>query len=86
MWEKLKKEYGTIFAMGAGACELCETCTYPEAPCRLPESKELSMEACGLAVSKVCKDNGLEYSYGKDKMAYTSCYLITGCNEKRGEL
>ena len=59
----------------AGTCRRCETCTYPEAPCRFPEKLFPSMEACGLFVSKVCKDNGVPYYYGDEKIAYTCCLL-----------
>jgi len=73
---ELKKKYPLPLAMGAGECKICETCTYPDEPCRFPDMIEVSMEASGLFVSKVCTDNGLAYNYGQDKMAFTSCFLI----------
>ena len=76
MWDELEKAYATVLAMGSGACRLCETCTYPDEPCRFPDRMEVSMEASGLLVSKVCKDNGLAYNYGPDKIAFTSCFLM----------
>jgi len=76
MWRKLEKKYDNIFAMGSGACQVCETCTYPDSPCRFPEKMEVSMEACGLFVSKVCKDNEIAYNYGEGKIAFTSCFLF----------
>jgi predicted metal-binding protein len=74
--EALEKEHPSVFAMGAGACMLCESCTYPDAPCRFPDKMSASMEACGLFVSKVCTDNNLKYNYGRDKIAFTSCFLL----------
>jgi len=76
MREALEKEHPNILAMGAGKCELCETCTYPDNPCRFPNKMEVSMEASGLFVSKVCTDNNLAYNYGPEKIAFTSCFLI----------
>ena len=76
MWDELKKEYGDVFAMGAGSCKLCETCTYPGEPCRFPDRMEVSMEACGLFVSKICTANGLAYNYGPESIAFTSCFLV----------
>lgn len=67
---------GRFMAMGAGCCTLCEKCTYPDAPCRFPERVFPSMEACGLLVSQVCKDNGMEYYYGKNSISFTSCVLM----------
>ena len=72
----LEKKYPALLAMGAGECRLCETCTYPDKPCRFPDKMEVSMEACGLFVSKVCTDNGLDYNYGPNMIAFTSCYLV----------
>ena len=76
MREALEDESQSILAMGAGACMLCETCTYPDAPCRFPDKMAASMEASGLFVSKVCTDNGLKYNHGPNKIAFTSCFLI----------
>jgi len=76
LWNELEKEYGTVLAMGSGACKLCQPCSYPDEPCRFPDRMEVSMEACGLFVSKVCKTNGLAYNYGPDRIAFTSCFLF----------
>jgi len=76
MQERIRKEYRSVFAMGAGSCTLCETCTYPGEPCRFPDRMSSSMEACGLFVSKVCTDNGLAYNYGQNKIAFISCFLV----------
>ena len=76
MRNELEKKHPSLLAMGAGECKLCETCTYPGEPCRHPDKMEVSMEACGLYVSKVCKDNSLEYNYGPEKIAFTSCFLV----------
>ena len=65
-----------VLALGAGACRLCKECTYPDAPCRFPDKRLASMEAYGMVVLEVCKANGLQYFYGSDKMAYTSCFLL----------
>jgi len=72
----LDKKYTALLAMGAGECKICETCTYPDAPCRFPDKIEISMEASGLFVSKVCTDNHLGYNYGPEKIAFTSCFLV----------
>ena len=76
MWDELQKSHQSVFAMGAGTCTICESCTYPDAPCRFPDRMSASMEACGLFVSKVCTDNNLKYNYGQDKIAFTSCFLF----------
>ena len=73
---ELEKNFAAVYPMGAGGCRLCESCTYPDEPCRYPDKMSMSMEASGLFVSKVCTDNNLSYNYGPDKIAFTSCFLI----------
>jgi len=65
-----------VLPMSSGTCTKCKKCTYPDEPCRFPEYQYSSMEAYGLLVSQVCKDNGLPYYYGPNTVAYTSCFLI----------
>ena len=74
--DRMKSVHSPIMPMSAGTCILCESCAYPDNPCRFPEKMSPSMEACGIFVSKLCKSNGLEYNYGPTKMAYTSCVLF----------
>ncbi|MHB1153934.1 MAG: DUF2284 domain-containing protein [Eubacteriales bacterium] len=74
--DKLKNEFDDILPMGAGTCTICETCSYPDAPCRYPEKSISSMEAYGLWVSRVCELSHLPYYNGKDTITYTSCYLL----------
>jgi uncharacterized 2Fe-2S/4Fe-4S cluster protein (DUF4445 family) len=75
MWDELERGGEEVLAMGSGACKLCEACTYPDEVCRFPDRMEVSMEAYGLLVSKVCASNNLAYNYGADKIAFTACFL-----------
>lgn len=74
--EAARAEESDCIPMAAGACQVCKTCTYSDAPCRFPEKSIPSMEAYGLFVSKVCSQSGMKYNYGKNTMAYTSCILF----------
>ena len=76
MYELLRSQEEGVLAIGAGCCRQCAQCTYPDQPCRFPEKMIASMEAYGMLVLEVCKANGLQYYYGPDKMAYTSCFLL----------
>lgn len=76
MLVEMERLYPSMYAMGAGGCQKCRQCTYPDAPCVNPETLTYSMEACGLFVSKVCTDNGMKYNHGKDTLAYTACFLL----------
>ena len=74
--ERLIQDYPNLLALSAGTCTRCRQCTYPDAPCRFPEKRFSSMEAYGMLVLEVCKANGLEYYYGANAIAYTSCFLL----------
>ena len=76
MYAVLREAGVPVLALGAGCCGRCKVCTYPDQPCRFPEEMTSSMEAYGMLVTQVCKDNGLAYYYGPDKIAYTSCFLL----------
>jgi predicted metal-binding protein len=80
MTEQLNRDKIDFFAMGMGACQYCEECTYPDEPCRAPDFMSPSMEACGILVSEVCTDNNLKYYYGPNIVAYLSCFLF--CQEQ----
>jgi predicted metal-binding protein len=64
-----------ILLLGSGACRLCETCTYPDAPCRHPEQASTSMEAAGLIVYDVCEMTDLPYYHGRNTVAFCACAL-----------
>lgn len=76
MYQTIRESGEKVLAIGSGCCTVCGNCTYPEAPCRFPEKQVSSMEAYGMLVLEVCKENGLPYYYGPEKMAYTSCFLL----------
>jgi predicted metal-binding protein len=76
MYRALRAEYPGLLALGAGGCDLCEACAYPDAPCRRPAEATTSMEAFGLVVSDACKANGMKYNYGPGTMTFTGCFLV----------
>ena len=61
--------------LSAGTCTICKTCTYPDAPCRFPDKRLVSMEAAGLVVSEVCTQANIPYNHGPQTIAYSSCVL-----------
>lgn len=61
--------------LSAGTCTLCQECTYPDAPCRFPEKRLVSMEAAGLVVSEVCEQAGIPYNHGPQTISFSGCVL-----------
>lgn len=61
-----------VVILGAGACTICEKCTYPNAPCRFPDKASTSIEACGINVVELASDNGINYVNGQNTVTYFS--------------
>ena len=74
--EKAQSEGLNPVFLTAGTCTVCKQCTYPDAPCRFPEKRFVSMEASGLVVSEACTLANIPYNHGKNTLAYTSCALV----------
>ncbi len=70
------EELDDAMLVGTGGCHTCKTCTYPDEPCRFPKQLLHSMEALGMIVSDVCKDNNVKYYYGPGTLTYVSCVLV----------
>ena len=73
--EELRREYPLALCLGTGGCRICGQCAWPE-PCRFPERACASMEAYGLFVTQVCRDNALPYYHGPKTITYTACVLF----------
>ncbi len=58
--------------LGAGSCDICEKCTYPDAPCRFPEIAKPSVEACGIDVVTLCDTTNMKYVNGVNTVTYFS--------------
>ena len=76
LYARLREQYDDELAIGAGACTVCKDCTYPDAPCRFPERRTSSMEAYGMLVLQVCRDNNVQYYFGPSTITYNSCFLL----------
>ena len=68
---------GEKLALCAGACPVCETCTYPSgAPCRLPDKAMASLEAYGVDVAALISRAGLSYTNGPNTVSYVGLILF----------
>ena len=76
LYDYLRENGVDCLPMSSGACNVCEECTYPDAPCRFPEKAIPSMEAYGLVVSDVCTLADTPYYYGENTLTYSGCILF----------
>jgi predicted metal-binding protein len=68
---------GEKLALSAGACSICETCTYPDGePCRLPEKAMASLESYGIDVAQLIASSGLSYHNGPNTVSYVGVILF----------
>ncbi len=66
-----------LLPLSAGACEVCESCTYPSGqPCRLPEQAMSSLESYGIDVARLIERAGLSYHNGPDTVSYVGVLLF----------
>lgn len=68
--DTLRAKGETFLALGCEGCGLCESCTYPDAPCRFPEKAMPSVEACGIHVVELAKSCGINYNNGANTVTY----------------
>jgi predicted metal-binding protein len=73
---ELRKDYPSMLPCGTGSCSNCDSCSYPDAPCRDPHGASSPMEAFGMMVKDVCQANGMEYYHGKGTITFTGCFLL----------
>ena len=55
---------------GSGGCHGCEDCSYPDTPCRHPETLFTPIEACGINVMQLAKDAGFKYINGQNTVTF----------------
>lgn len=67
---------GATLALSAGACSVCERCTYPGAPCRHPGRAQASLEAYGVDVAALLSLAGLSYRNGPNTVSYAGMILF----------
>ena len=61
--------------LGAGACNLCKACTYPDAPCRFPERAQTAVEAVGIDVLRLANRLQLRSRNGENTITWFSLLL-----------
>ena len=66
----------TKMTLSAGACSLCDECSYLEnEPCRMPEKAFGALEAYGVDVAALLNRCGLKYNNGPNTVSYVGVVL-----------
>jgi predicted metal-binding protein len=61
---------------GSGMCQSCDSCTYPDAPCRYPDLLFTPIEACGINVVELSQKVGIAYNNGENTVTWFGMILI----------
>ena len=61
---------GEFLLLSNEGCGRCARCTYPDAPCRFPDSVAASVEGYGIFVYELAKSAGLRYKNPGDTVTY----------------
>ena len=75
LFKQIRKEQGSAYLLTTGGCGLCEECTFPDEPCRIPDKNRGSLSAFGINVTKLCEKAGMEFSFANGIMRMMACIL-----------
>ncbi len=75
LFKQIREEQGSAYLLTTGGCGLCERCTFPDAPCRIPDKNRGSLSAFGINVGKLCEVAEMEYSFTHGVMRMVACIL-----------
>lgn len=53
-----------VMVLSTEACAICETCAYPDAPCRHPDRMFPCVESHGILVTDIAEKHGMEFFNG----------------------
>ncbi|MFA7076597.1 MAG: DUF2284 domain-containing protein [Candidatus Izemoplasmatales bacterium] len=79
--ELLKNYSERFYILSAGSCSICSKCTYPDLPCRFPARMLISLEALGIDVALLAKNNDMKYYNGVNTVTYFSIVFFGDRNE-----
>lgn len=65
----------SLLILSAEGCSRCASCTYPDAPCRFPDTLYPSIESYGVEVNRLAATAGINYINGANTVTYFGCIL-----------
>ena len=70
-----RQNYEDLLILSAEGCNRCTSCTYPDAPCRFPDTLYPSIESYGVEVNRLAKTAGINYINGVNTVTYFGCII-----------
>ena len=65
-----------VYVLSTEACALCETCAWPDGPCRHPERMFPCVESHGILVTELAERCGVEFLAGGNVVTWFSLLLF----------
>ncbi len=66
---------GEVLNLSKDGCGICDKCTYPDAPCRLPDKLAPSIESYGVEVNRLASAAKVHYIGGANTVTYFGCVI-----------
>ena len=76
--EIFRENYEEVQAFSTESCAICETCSYPDAPCRHPDYMLPSVEGQGILVTELAERHGMTFLNGSNVVTWFSLILYAG--------
>ena len=73
--DRFRQEFGEVLALSTG-CMQCETCAYPNAPCRHPDKRVATVESHGILLMQTVEAMNICFNYGNDTVTYFTLLLF----------
>ena len=61
-----------VTVLSTESCEICRTCSYPDAPCRHPDRMFPCVESYGILVTELAEKGGMEFNNGAGTITWFS--------------
>lgn len=73
--ELFQQNFESLLILSAEGCSRCDTCTYPDAPCRFPDTLFPSIESYGVEVNRLAATANINYINGANTVTYFGCIM-----------
>ncbi len=72
----LKAQGLEVYGLSTESCDICESCAYPEGPCRHKDKMLPCVESQGIVVTALAEKYAIEYQYGGNIVTWFSLLLF----------
>ena len=71
----IRRQGVETYVLSTESCAVCETCAYPQEPCRHPERMFPCVESHGILITETAERYGIEFQAGGNIVTWFSLIL-----------